>query len=136
MITTLLSQSLAALRANTNVVTDLTNALSLLHRSGILNFLQQRTVVSAAQDLDNINSLASMASWKAGYAECLHDLVLFNERYIIPTQITLPVRDYGGTDAAVALGNLTKEEANVIKSGRLADLESKYRNTSKTKPTG
>jgi len=58
-------------------------------------------------------------AWSVGYNQCLDDIMLFRQKYLeADLEKTPPTMSFGGLDVALYKDDLTKEEANAIRSGK------------------
>lgn len=114
----MLKKELEILRAREDTLTQYNIAVDALYRSGVLNFL--RAVGRVNRDkADTVEKIALDGAYAAGFQDCLDMIVNFREEFLTPksTAIQVPA-DYGGLQAAVERGDLTKEESDVIRNTR------------------
>lgn len=117
------------IRTNSGFLAAFTQALSYFYASGVLEVLREFGKVKfVAPETPNYpTALAAQAEYSRGYNQAIDDLLLFRERYIDPLPRTAPPLDFGAIDRALAVGDLTKEEADELRSSSDTDLDSSSR---------
>lgn len=70
---------------------------------------------------------AASAANASGYNAALDDLVLFQERYLTQQVTGKLEMNYGSVETALQLGDITKEEADAIRSGESVNYEALQR---------
>lgn len=114
-------------------------ALSLLYRTGVLECLREKGIPVIPGVGGDTQALATQAARSAGYNECLTDLIMFNELFLLDTENKLAGLDrFNGIQRAVDQGDLTQEEADAIRHGTesITELYSGYINPTKSDSTG
>lgn len=93
--------------------------MSLLYRTRIFEFLRERGRAQAVEHGQDPQAMAYQAARSIGYNQAIEDLFYFREKFLDPSNSVDNVKiDFGGSENAVASGDLTKEELDAIQSGR------------------
>lgn len=96
--------------------------MGTLAQAGVITFLRENGVPIITDGGESINKAAIAAAASAGYNKCLDDLLNFKERFIlIKENISGATPDYGATQAAIQRGDISKEEADAIRSNQQFD---------------
>lgn len=100
------------------VAQQMTEVVSLLMQSGVLEFLRERSSAVVMHGEHSIEKAALAAARSAGYAECLQDILYFKEKYLSdtgPSSAKLEM-SFGAKDRVLTRGDLTKDDLHGIES--------------------
>jgi hypothetical protein len=116
----MLEKLLKQLQKITSTASVLVTVQDGLRQSRIYEFLRE---IGRAKDIhpttpNYLEVQAMQTAWSAGYNQCLDDIMLFRERFLeADLEKNPPKMSFGGLDFAVFKEDLTKEEADAIRSG-------------------
>lgn len=98
-------------------------AMSLLFQTGIFDYLRWIARPQMLGSGSDVQAMAAQAARSSGFNEALDLLLNFKEvlEAAIPTAPPSVVPDYGGGQAAVEAGLLTKEELDAARHGHNVD---------------
>lgn len=115
----MISTDLESITSNKQFLNDHLAMVMFLENSKLLSYLRGAGLRSLQNSLTDVNVAALSGSYAAGWQACLDLLVDFKDIVIRPLLEVQdnPRADFGSLDKAVADGDLTKEEADAIRSG-------------------
>lgn len=109
----ILNDLLKRIRSQDHQLTDIAVASDALQHTKIVEYCQTKGSPRLVGQGNDIAGQAIAGAWSSGYLECLDDILRFKEKYLLEAlPVERPVQDFGGTQAAVEKGYLTKEEAD------------------------
>jgi hypothetical protein len=118
------SNTLLRIRENGGFLAQYTQGMSALWGSGIFEFLAEKAKPIFLKGEANPHIAALECARSSGYFECLEDLLHFRDLYLdIPKPLEHVPMDFGAIDAAERKGDLLKEEADAIRSGKPVSYE-------------
>lgn len=91
--------------------------MSALARSGIFTFLrdQSRVRIVGAETMNYAEQHIAAANRSVGYMEAVDDIMSFEGRFLGNVVQESPSMDFGGIEALLERGDITKEEADKLK---------------------
>ena len=132
----MLEKLLSNLKKSSGTAGEVLAAQTALVSSRAYEFLRE---IGRAKDIhpatpNYLEVQAMQSAWSVGYNQCLDDIMLFRERFLeADLDQNPPKMSFGGLDLALFKDDLTKEEANAIRSGKsipkLRTSSGKKRNT-------
>lgn len=114
----MLRKVLASIKENSAFSGLYYEGMSMLNRSGILEFLKERSRITIQGAEGDVQKMASLAAWSAGYSDAVTDLLNFREMYLDPQDFKPAVMDFGALDSALENGDLLEEEVNAIRNNQ------------------
>lgn len=131
----MIQKELDRLIGNQNAIAALRTGVSALFSAGILDAIRMLGRPRRIKEGENQTVMASEAAWSSGWNDCLDTLLYFEEMYLAPDKTVPDVRmDFGALDRAVAEGNITKEEADAIRSNSTVKYDLKSLSNNIPKP--
>ena len=115
------SKALQNIRDNGEFLSLFNQGMSFLYRSGVFDFLRENgRIFPVSPEVPNyVDYQAAIANWSVGYNTAIDHLLNFRETFLeAPTDVSDIQADFGALDRAVINGDLTKEEADAIRSGK------------------
>ena len=126
---------LTSLKKAKDTSASLVQVQDLLYRSRVYEFLRE---VGRPKDVhpstpNYLEVQAMQTAWSVGYNQCLDHIMMFREVFIeADLEKTPPKMSFGGLDLALSKEDLTKEEADAIRSGKPVPRTNTKRRSSKT----
>jgi hypothetical protein len=115
----MIEKELAVLRANPQFVSLYLEGMSALFRSGVfgaLRLIGRPIILEKGKD---VHCMATQAAWSSGFNDAIDMLMNFKEKFIdVENKAEEPRMDFGGLDYALQRGDISKEEADAIRSGK------------------
>lgn len=103
------------------LATQISAAVELLSRSGALDLFKHKATPRIGNSKDPTQLMVEGVR-AAGYADALYDLTHFRERYVnTPASRSTDLSKGNTIDLLVENGNLTKEEADALRSNTRPD---------------
>lgn len=95
-----------------------TEGMSLLHQSGILEYLKElaRPAIAAPHGENYVEHQNALANQSIGYFRAIDDLIFFREKYLDSKEPPKMSVEFGGLERALQSGDLTIEEVNAIRN--------------------
>jgi len=117
----MIQSTLQRLIDNPAFLSSYLQGMSLLYSSGVLEALRENgRVAPVSPESPNYEAYqCAVSNWSIGYNCALDQLLHFRELFLEAHEAGItPSMDFGGLDAAVEKGDLTREEADAIRSGQ------------------
>lgn len=114
-----MESALNRIRKNEHFLSVYLDSMSVLHSTGIFEVLRERgrTVVTP-DTIGNTQALATTAAISTGYNQCIEDLLNFSENFLGDKSIKSVKPDYGAINKLQESGEISEEEAQILKYGR------------------
>ena len=116
-----ITPALQKIRDNGEFLSLFTQGMSLLYQSGVFEFLRENgRIFPVSPEVPNyVDYQAAIANWSVGYNTALDHLLRFRETFLEAKVDASDMQaDFGALERAVENGDLTKEEADAIRSGK------------------
>jgi hypothetical protein len=117
----MLHKLLTMLQKSSATAGEMLTVQESLRKSSVYEFLREvgRARAVHPSTPNYVEVQAQQTSWSDGYNQCLDDIMMFRDRFLeASAEKTQPLMGFGGLEFALFKDDLTKEEADAIRTGQ------------------